>query len=446
MKEAAAGKSSLTPIFPAMAGSRLLRPSIPFRFFGAAVTFHVGAWIALFIGAGATPRFAGGLGWPLVALHFVTLGVLAMSAIGASLQLLPVATRRSVGSERWPAAIWWLYTPGVAMTALGMGTGAVAALAAGAVAVVAALGIYAALLARNLVDAKGMPVVVAHGWAALASLAIVLATALALAGAYAGAPTLDRATVIGLHVVFAAYGFMGMLALGLSYILVPMYALSAAPAERPAWASFALAVLALLLAGAAALDFAPVALRTAAAAAGLASVALHLHLMTTALRTGMRRHLGRSFTLVRVAWAMLVASLLLALALVFDAPVDGLATSFGVVVIGGWLLTFLLGILQRIVPFLASMHAGQVGTRGRGLPPTPSALTAARPLAIHFACHLAALALLALAVAVDSALAIRAAAALGTAGALAFGAFFAAAMRRMRRPQAPAGTAAMPGS
>ena len=46
-------------------------------------------------------------------------------------------------------------------------------LAAGAVAAVAALAVYAALLARNLVGAKGMPVVVAHGWVALASLVMV---------------------------------------------------------------------------------------------------------------------------------------------------------------------------------------------------------------------------------------------------------------------------------
>ena len=111
----------------------------------------------------------------------------------------------------------------------------------------------------------------------------------------------------------------------------------------------------------------------------------------------MRRHLGRSFTLVRIAWAALVASLVVALAVVHDAPVDGIATQFGLVLIGGWLLTFLLAILQRIVPFLASMHAAQAKTRGSGLPPTPSALTAERPLAIHFACHLAALALLAIA-------------------------------------------------
>lgn len=418
--------------FLAGAGSRLLPPSIPFRFFGGAVVFHLCAWIALFADAEAAVRFAGGLGWTLAALHFGTLGVLAMTAIGASLQLLPVATRRPVGTGHWPAAIWWLYTPGVAMTALGMGTGVTMLLVAGAVAVVAALVAYAALLTRNLRGARGMPVIVAHGWATLASLIAVIATAVALAGNYVGAPTIDRSTALALHVAFAVYGFMGLLALGLSYIIVPMFALSAPPAERPAQASLALAVLALLLAGVAALGVAPEMLRTAAVGAGLAAVAVHLRLMAVALKTGMRRHLGRSFTLVRVAWAALVASLVLALALVHDAPVDGIATLFGLVTIGGWLLTFVLAILQRIVPFLASMHATHARTRGKVLPPTPSALTAERPLLLHFVCHLAALALLAIAIVAGSAGAVRTAAATGTAGALAFGVFFAIALRRMR--------------
>src|SRR6202521_3595973 len=125
--------------FIAGAASRLLPPSIPFRFFGAAVAYHLLAWIALFAGAQSVPRFAGGLGWPLAALHLVTLGVLAMTAIGASLQLLPVATRQPALSRRWPAAIWWLYTPGVAAVAVGMGVPAPRLLACGAVAVIVAL-------------------------------------------------------------------------------------------------------------------------------------------------------------------------------------------------------------------------------------------------------------------------------------------------------------------
>ena len=51
------------------------------------------ALLAAWRAAADWPGFAGGLGWPLAALHLVTLGVLAMTAIGASLQLLPVATR-----------------------------------------------------------------------------------------------------------------------------------------------------------------------------------------------------------------------------------------------------------------------------------------------------------------------------------------------------------------
>ncbi|HEX8012074.1 MAG TPA: hypothetical protein VF814_14230 [Casimicrobiaceae bacterium] len=421
------------------ASSRLLPASIPFRFFGAAVAYYVLAWIALYFGAESLPRFAGGASWSLAALHLVTLGVLAMSAIGASLQLLPVATRAPLRSHWTPRAIWWLYTPGVAALALGMGLPDAGLLAGGAVAVAVALAAFAALLARNLLAARGMPGVVAHGWAAVASLAIVIASALSLAGAYVGAPGIGRSEALALHIAFASYGFMGLLALGFSYILVPMFALSKAPSERQALASCALAIVALALAALAAFGIATVALRTLAVALGAVALGVHLHAMSAALSTGLRRELGRSFRLVRIAWALAAASLVAGLAVALGIPVDGAATLFGVLLIPGWLLTFLLGILQRIVPFLASMHVGHRDRRGKRLPPTPSSLTAQRPLAIHFACHLAALGLLIAAVALDSAWAVRAAALVGFAGAVAFAVFFGrVAIRLVQAAQAAA--------
>lgn len=419
------------------AASRLLPASIPFRFFGAAAVYHLAAWIALLAGARDVPRFAGGLGWPLAALHLVTLGVLVMTAIGASLQLLPIATRRPVGSHRWPAAIWWLYTPGVAAVALGMGLPAPSLLGAGAVAVCLALIGYGALLARNLAGASGMPVVIAHGSAALGALVVVLVTAISLAGAYLGVDLLGRGMALALHGTFAAYGFMGLLALGLSYILVPMFALAAAPDERQARISLALAVAALLLAAAAAAGFAPRPLRIAAVGAGAGAVVLHWRLMHIALRTGMRRNPGRSVRLMRIAWALLAASLAAGLGLAMDAPFGGMSALFGVLLIAGWLLTFVLGVLQRIVPFLASMHRAP----GMRLPPTPSSLTAERPLAIHFVCHLAALALLAAAIVAGSPWFAAAGALSGAAGAIAFGSFLATVRRRM---SAPGGTAVYP--
>jgi len=299
---------------------------------------------------------------------------------------------------------------------------------AGAVAVTLALLAWAALLAANLRGARGMPGVVVHGWAALGALLVMLVSALALAALYLGMPLLDRPTALALHIAFAAYGFMGLLALGFSYILVPMFALSATPDERQAIASCGLAVAALCLAALAAFGIAPLPLRLAALALGASAVALHLRLMLAAMRTGLRRELGRSFMLVRVGWAGLATSLVLALGLALGIDAAGTPTLWALACIGGWLLSFLLGMLQRILPFLASMHASRSGRR----PPTPSALSAQRPLALHFAAHLAALAGLALAIVADSPALAALASAVGSLGAVALAVFFVVLWRRVR--------------
>lgn len=405
--------------------SRLLPASVPMRFFATAVVFHFLAWGALLVDPARVPRFGGGLGWPLAALHGVTLGVLVMSAIGASLQLLPVATRQAVWSRRAPALLWWLYTPSVAALMVGMGAGHVAALAAGAAGVVVTVLAWMALLARNLAGARGMPGVVLHAWGAVAALVGLLASAGSLAFAYAGVPPLiERGSALALHLVLAAYGVMGLLTLGLSYVLVPMFTLAPVPDDRRVLASGACAIAALVLATLAAFGVVPELMRGAALALGAVSVALHLWLMRRAGADGMRKPNGAWWTLARVAWGALVASLALAALELAALPLPGAPTLFGLVLVGGWLLGFLLAVLQRIVPFLASMHAG--GRR----PPTPSALTAERPLALHLWAHLGALALLALAVLLDSAVLAAVAAVLGAAGALAYAVFFWLALQR----------------
>ena len=239
------------------ASGRLLPLSVPMRFFGAAAVFHLFAWIALGLGAAQVPRFAGGIGWPLAALHAITLGTLTMSAIGASLQLMPVATRQALGSRRVPLVVWWLYAPGVAALVVGMAAQRPSWMAVAALPVIAALVLYGALLVRNLMGARGMPGVRAMGWLALASLAITLGSAGAMVATWAGwasATVLPRQGLLMLHVVFAVFGFMGALALGLSNILVPMFALGPVPTERTQLGITALAAAALVLTVPAALD------------------------------------------------------------------------------------------------------------------------------------------------------------------------------------------------
>ena len=409
---------------------RLLPASLPFRHFAAAASFHLFAWLALLAGADEVPRFRGGLGWPLAAVHLITLGVLVMTAVGASMQLFPVATRQPLRSTRGPLLAWWLYAPGVALTALGIGARHVPVLCAGALLIALALVIYAVLLARNLAGARGMPVVVAYGWTAWGSLVVALAAALSLAAGYAGVPVVARDTALALHVPFAAYGFLGMLALGLAHVIVPMFALSQPTDERTAFAAFALALAGLALAGIAAFAF-RTPLRIAAAGAGILAVTLHWRAMQAAIRTGMRRDLGRGFRLVRLSWAMLVVSLFVALALAARVPYDALPTFFGFSLIAGWLLTYVLGMLHRIVPFLASMHAA----RGRHRPPTPSSLAGGRAPGWHVVAHLAALALLALGIAADSPWLVRIAALVGLTGAAAFLFFVANVIARMTGTQ-----------
>ena len=409
------------------AKGRLLAATIVVRFFGTALLFHVVAWATLAWAAPAVPAFQGGLGPTLAAVHVLTLGVLVMTVIGASLQLLPVATRQAVVASRWPyEAVWALFTAGVAALTLGMALVLPGYLLAGAVLAALALLGYLVLLAHNLRGARGMGLVVVHGWAATLSLLLALGTGLSLASAYSGVPGLPRASALGLHLTFAAYGFMGLLVMGFASILVPMFALADNPSPRWSRLSLGLALAALGGVLLVALGYLPRAYSVGAIGLGALALAIHIAQMLQALRRGMRRDLGASFVLVRVGWAALLASLLVALARALGASSVFNASLFGVLLLGG-LLTVLLGVLSRIVPFLAAMHAAGGSRRA----PTPSSLTAQRPLAVHFYCHLTAMLGLLVAVLLDSVWLVRASALVGVVGALAFGVFVVTAWRRM---------------
>jgi hypothetical protein len=413
------------------AAGRLLPASVPFRYFGAATVFHLAAWVLLLVTADDWTHWRGGLGWPLAVLHLVTLGTLFASAVGASLQLLPVATRQAVRWPQLPALLWWIYVPGVVLLVAGMGLARPAWLALGATMVIGAALPFALLLGLNLRAARGMGGVVLHGWGAQAALALLLASAAALVALWLGHPLLDRDATRGVHLVAGVFGFMGLLALGLSSVLLPMFSLGRVPDDRQQRLAGSAALLAVALAAAAPLA-APytLPLRAAALLAGAAALVLHLRLMRAVLASAMRRDLGIAGRLIIGGWAGLALALLAAAAALAAPAGSGLGRLFGLAAVAGWLLTFLLGVLQRILPFLAAMHAGQ----GRRRPPTPSALTLPHVLAWHAAAHALALALLAIGMVLSSTPFVRAAGAVGSAGALAFAAFVAVLLQRTRRP------------
>lgn len=402
-------------MFADVSRSRLLPMSLPFRFFGAAAAFQLAAWGMLLLFSHDLISFEGGLGPAFAALHLLTLGVLAMTAIGATLQLLPVATRQPVRALWAVKLLWWLLVPGIVAFTAAAGAYRPDLMGPGAIAVVLALAVYAVLLLRNLRHARGMRIVVMHGWAALACLVALAATGLALVVRYEHGIALDHAAFRSAHLVLAAYGFMGLLAIGLSGFLLPMLALAPPPPARLSAAVLGTAVVALV--------FSSFGFVTAGACAGLLAAIAHVTSMERSLRARLRPPLGPSFLLIRVSWACLIASLALA-ALGFP----GGTLLFGLALIPGWLLTFLLGVMQRIVPFLASVHAS-TGSRGT---PLISALTPRPLLAAHAALHLFALALLLIAVSFEREILVQAGATAGFAAAAAFAAFYAYVLVRVR--------------
>jgi hypothetical protein len=419
------------------AQGRLLPASVPFRFFGASIAFHLLAWLALAVAAPGWADWRGGPGWPLAALHLFTLGALVSAAIGASLQLLPVATRQPVRSARAAGALWWLHVPGAAVLALGMGLARPGWIATGAAAVIAVVVAWAMLLAANLRGARGMPGVVLHGWGAIVAIAVLAASAAGLAAFWLGAPVLDRDTLRALHAPAGILGTLGLLALGLSYVLLPMFALAPNPDARAQVSSGAAAIAAVALAGVAGAGLAPMPVRAAAVAAGAVAAFVHWRLARSALAGGLRADLGPARTLIRLSWAMLGLAPVLAAAIVAGAGsgtqggaalAERLGPTFVVVAVVGWLGSLLAGVLQRILPFLASMHAA----RGRRRAPVPSALAVGAPLRVHLACHAVALAALVAATLARSSWLAALAALAGALGAAALAAFFVVLVRRTR--------------
>ncbi len=416
------------------ANERLLPASIPFRYFGAAAVFHVAVWLVLLLGGDDVVQSEGGFGLPLAALHLLTLGVLAMTAIGAALQLLPVATRQPLRAV-WPARlIFWLFVPGVVVLALGMASGQELQLGLGAGLSIAGLLIAAALIADNLLRAGEQALVAAHAWGALASLLALLAFGVLLIVDQWSGLLSDQRNVVIVHLGFAAYGFIGLLVLGFSQILLPLFALTPALSQRLGYGALGLALagLALLLAS----GLGQAWLLPPAIVLGLAASACHLGAMVQVLRRRMRRRLGLSFKLIYLAWLALPLSLLLALALSLDlGPARG-GPLFVALLTLGWMLTFMLATLQRIVPFLASMNSVRPGQP----PLLPSALAPEWPTRLSFWAHLAALALVGLGIIAGWGLLVRLGGAAGLVGALAFAWFFTTVVRRMTaKNQAGAG-------
>lgn len=394
---------------------RLLPEQIPLRFFGLALIAQIGVWVWILAEAEALPGFRGGAGPVLAALHLLTLGMLLATAMGASFQMLPVIFALPTPPALVCNLAFGLLVAGAAGLIAGFALAEPAAMIGGGALLAGAVALHAATLAWMIFRAGDNRLLCWHLGAAVGAIigAAALGVALALDLDYDWLN--DHQGVALAHLILAGFGFMALLVLGLSQVLVPMFAVAEPAAPRLAAAALVLAVTALLLAVSGALSERQ-GLLVAGAAAGLGAALCHVAQVTLTVKGRMRRRLGGEFVLIRASWLICPAALAAALLLALGVAPDTMPVLFGFLLLFGWQLTLLLGVLQRILPFLASMHAAR-----RGAPPlAPGKLVAEAPLAVHRWCHLAALALVTGGLVTAEPLAIRLGGAAGSAAAVAF--------------------------
>lgn len=312
----------------------------------AAAAFELLAW-GLALGSSALEPGWYGRTSLLRAVHLVTLGVLALSLVGAGWQLVPVISARP---WRAPLAPWVNggLLAGLALLILGFGRPDPWLGHLGAGLAVGALLLRSALVLGPLVRASGR--LASRLWligaevALWAGLARAVVLWLRLVGHLQMTDVIDG---VRLHATLLLAGWVAGWIVGTGSVLLPMFAVSREPPQR--WMGAMVVIWAL------GLGFDVPLLWAAGLLGGLGGLALTL---VRGARSGP--------SLIQAGLGLVGVGLAALLAAWGRAPADvvvSLALALGV-------LPLLRGVAQRIVPFLAWTHA--FGASLRAAPPVAS--------------------------------------------------------------------------
>ncbi len=298
----------------------------------------------------------------LAVTHLFTLGWLAMTIVGATYQLVPVVLEVPLASQRLARAGYPLLVGGVLAMVVGFWLVRTGLLVGGAVAVALALMAYAvqiavtALRARAGRGTRGFFLLASAYLLGVAVIGLLLATDWRW-----GYPLPD---LVPTHLLFALAGWVTLLAMGVSYHLTPMFALSHdAHADGGLWVltGFSGGILALVVVSGLGWPPAWIAL---VALIPLGAVAVFLRDQVRLLRAR-RRALDVGLRLAAAGFAYLG---LTAVAVWLDlAGIVHLGHGALVVLaLVGWLGCLVGGQTYKIVPFLVwYRHYGARAGRGR---------------------------------------------------------------------------------
>jgi hypothetical protein len=343
----------------------------PLRFFLTAPLFALAASLVL---VAVGPDMLASRWTPalLAATHLITVGFMLQVMLGALIQILPVVAGANLARPLTVAR--WLHgglSAGGALLATGFLAGRHGLLGGGAVMLALAVGGFLIAAIRALTGVPSTSPTIRGLKLSLAGLAGAVALGCFLALVLANGWSVPLVVLTDLHAGWALGGWAGVLLAAMAYVVVPMFQLTPGYPARPSW-GFPVVVVGLLLTWSVAVAIGSEVIgrvaQVAAAVTGIAFAALTLRLQS-------QRRRARPDATYR-SWQFAVACAIIGLimwstATVFPvlAEVPGWSTALGVLIIAGGFVSFIVGMLYKIVPFLAWLHLQNLGGGGVAAPP-----------------------------------------------------------------------------
>ncbi|MEO6352204.1 MAG: permease [Burkholderiaceae bacterium] len=345
--------------------------SVPFRFFLSAPLFGLLA-AAVMLWQGPDLFASRWSAATLAATHLITLGFMTMVMAGAMMQMLPVLAGAPVPRPRLVAALVHpLLVLGTLLLAGGFLLALPQLLQSAVVLLGTGLAVFFGSMLLTLSRVRNPSATIVAMWLASIAFGITLVLGLTLGYSHGWSVPLASQSLRDLHPAWGLVGWTGLLVAGVAYQIVPMFQMTP---NYPRWLTRGLTVGAFIMLALWSLAHWQGAgtwawLRVASVCLLVAAFGVFA-VVTLKLQKRRRRRLP---DVTLEFWRAGMIFLLLAALLWLSRQLPALAFAqsdvlLGVLVIGGAAVSFISGMLYKIMPFLTWFHLQALPASGMRMP------------------------------------------------------------------------------